>query len=277
MRNKVSQTIPYQFDTAYSPFSASQYEYALDWVAAQGFTGVELAIAYPQKVDAARLLQSTNSRNLSITTLSTGQVYGRDGLYLAAPEREIRDGAVGIIKGHIDLSAGIGFPPVTIGLLRGDGKTGDNAEQLQNFRAAMEECVSYALTQNVRLQIEPLNTRESSLFNTVGEVLAFIDSMGNPDNLGILYDTYHADFEKQDPVQLIQAAGKKLFNIHYADTDRQLPGFGNIDFIATHRAILATGYQGAFALEAMTKPSREFVLEHCKKSIFDIICATGEP
>ena len=277
MRNKVSQTIPYQFDTAYSPFSASQFEYALDWIAKQGFTGVELAIAYPQEVDATRLLQSTNSRNLSITTLSTGQVYGRDGLYLAAPEREIRDGAIRIIKGHIDLSAGIGSPPVTIGLLRGDGKTGDHSEQLQNFRAAMEECVSYALSQNVRLQIEPLNTRESSLLNTVGEVLAFIDSMGNPDNLGILYDTYHAGFEKLDPLQLIHAAGKKLFNIHYADTDRQLPGFGNIDFITTHRAILATGYQGAFALEAMTKPSREFVLEHCKQSIFDIIRATEEP
>ena len=276
MTNKVSQIVPYQYNTAYSPFSASEFEYALDWIAGQGFTGVEVAIAYPQKVNAAKLLKSVCSRSLQITTISTGQLYGLDRLYLASPDHKVRDRAVAIVKGHIDLSTMIGLPPVTIGLLRGAVKTGEESEQLCNFQIAMEECITYAFHKKVCLQIEPLNARESLLLNTVAETLDFIDMMGNPENLGILYDTYHAHFEKEEPFRMIREAGQKLFSVHYADTNRMLPGFGGIDFTTIHKEILATGYKGAFALKVITKPSREYILEHCKNSIFGIVNVTEE-
>jgi sugar phosphate isomerase/epimerase len=117
--NKVSQTIPYQIDTGFSPFKASEFNLALDFLEERNFTGAELAIAYPAQVDAKALLKQLESHHLTATTISTGQIYGLEGLYLSSFDESVRTRAVKVIKEHVDLSVDIGLPPVTIGLVRG--------------------------------------------------------------------------------------------------------------------------------------------------------------
>ncbi|MCL2163407.1 MAG: sugar phosphate isomerase/epimerase, partial [Oscillospiraceae bacterium] len=123
MINKVSQTVPYQFDTIYSPFKATEFEKALEWLADNGFSGVELAIAYPDAVNAAKLFASIKARSLTATTISTGQIYGFEGICLSSIENDVRKRAIKTVKGHVDLSCEIGMPNVTIGLLRGKSKS----------------------------------------------------------------------------------------------------------------------------------------------------------
>ena len=53
--NKISQTIALQFDTPFSPFAAVEFDYALEFLAEAGFTGVEIAIARMREVDAGAL------------------------------------------------------------------------------------------------------------------------------------------------------------------------------------------------------------------------------
>ena len=88
--NRISQTVPVQFDTCFSPFRAAEFPGSLACLAQTGFTGVELAVARPRDVDVPKLKDALLRANLVCTTLSTGQAYGLDGLYLSAPDPDVR-------------------------------------------------------------------------------------------------------------------------------------------------------------------------------------------
>jgi len=272
MRNIVSQTVPYQYDTIYSPFKAAEFEYAMDWLPDNGFTGVELAIAYPDDVNASKLLSSIESRGLVATSIATGQAFGRDGISLSSLDPDIRKRAVEIVKGHVNLSVETGMPNITIGLIRGKIGDDDRDRVYDALINAMDVCANYSYNKGVRLQVEPINHNETDLLNTVSETIQFLAELGNPENLGILYDTYHSDIDENGcETEAIAAAGSRLFNVHFADSGRQLPGYGTIDFSRTYEAVKKTGYSGPFALESMVTPSLEFVLKHSAKSILQFI------
>ena len=80
--NRLSQTVPLQYDTTFSPYAAVGWRAAFADLQQKGFTGVEIAVAYPDRIDADALLSEAQARSLAITTISTGQAFGRDGLYL---------------------------------------------------------------------------------------------------------------------------------------------------------------------------------------------------
>lgn len=269
--NKISQTVPLQYDTMFSPFSAAEFDTALDFLAGRGFTGVELAVARPKSVDRADLLKKLKAARLVVTTLSTGQAYTLDGLFLSSFDENVRNAAADLVKGHVDLSAEIGRPPVTIGLLRGKMEKGERTALLENLRRALELCIEYAQKNGVILQIEPINSGETVLINTVSEALEFIAALGNPENVGILYDTFHSFNEDGDMADAIRAARKKITNVHLADSHRGLPGYGHIDFGAVGQALREIGYKGAYALETLVIPDPEFVNKHCYESVIKSI------
>jgi len=269
--NKISQTVPLQYDTIFSPFGADEFDTALHFLAEKGFTGVELAVAYPRRVDTENLLKKLEDVKLAVTTLSTGQICGLDGLFLSSFDAEIRAGAVEVVKGHIELSARIGFPPVTIGLLRGQLEQGEKEALMQNLRQALRPCVEYAQKHGVTLQIEPIRKEETVLINNTMEALEFIGSLGWPEHVGILYDCFHSNLEDEDMVRAIRMAGKRITNVHLADSNRGLPGQGHIDFPAIHRALQEVDYCGAYALETLVVPDREFINRRCYDSVLAVI------
>ena len=271
MTNIISQTVPYQVDTGFSPFKASEFDSALDFLACEGFSGVEIAVAYPREVDPEELLRKLESANLAATTLSTGQICGLKGLFLSSDDEDVRAAAIDIVKGHVDLSVRIGRPRVTIGLIRGMMKEGDKRLLLENLRQALLPCFDYAAGKSVTLQIEPVNHKETLLINSVDEALDFIRVLGNPENAGILYDCYHSNIEDGDMVKAILKAGARITNIHLADSHRGLPGYGEIDFSAVRAATKDIGYTGAFALETLPIPDAGFINRNCFAAITGVV------
>ncbi len=267
MENKLSQTIPYQYDTIFSPFPAGAFSAALAFLEETGFTGAELAIAYPNKVNARALYKQLEAHHLTATTISTGQIYGLDGLFLSSMDADIRARAIGIIKGHIELSAELNSPNVTIGLVRGKLEPQDKKALLESLKRSLLPCIEYALKQGVTLQIEPINKAETSMLNSTYDVLSFLKELGDPENVGILYDTFHSNMEDGGMVEAIHAATGKIKNVHFADSHRGLPGYGDIDFKAVYRALEETRYKGAYALETLSIPSAEFVNAYCFESL----------
>lgn len=269
--NKISQTVPYQYDSIFSPFKANEFSIAMEFLAEKGFTGVELAIAYPAKVDASKLLKQLQSNHLAATTLSTGQIYGLEGLYLSSFDEGIRQRAIQILMQHIDLSTCLGYPYVTVGLIRGKLEKGEKTALLNNLKTALMPCVDYACKRNVTLQIEPICRAETALINTTYEALEFLRELGNPENLGLLYDTYHSNLEDNGMVDAIKAAAGRITNVHFADSNRGLPGSGTISFNSIYEAIQSTGYQGAYALETLLIPSEDYVKENFAASLKRIV------
>ena len=265
--NILSQTVPIQYDTVFSPYAAHQWREAFADVAQKGLTGVEIAVAYPDQADAAEIILHANRQHLVVTTLSTGQIYGMEGLYLTAPDESTRARAATVVRGHIDLSVKLGRPNVTIGLLRGKLEPGSREALEERLAGTLIPLCAYAGDRGVQLQLEAICKAETTIINNTAQCLAFIERLGNPASLGILYDSYHSNIEDGDMLEAVRLAGGKIFNVHLADSHRGLPGEGTIDFSAVCAAIRATGYTGAFALETLSVPSKEHVLAHYAHSI----------
>lgn len=269
--NRISQTVPIQFDTGYSPYPAADWRAAFADVAQKGLTGVELAVAYPGLVDAPDVYGEAQKHELAVTTLSTGQIYGLAGLYLTSPRAEVRQKAAEIVLGHIALSTRLGYPNVTIGLLRGKLEAESPKWLLECLAEALSPLCVRAREEGVKLQLEPINRGETSFLHTTDEALSFLRGMGEPEALGILYDTYHSHLENEDMGEAVRAAAGRIFNVHFADSGRGLPGEGRIGFAPVVSALRAAGYQGAFALETQCVPTREHVLTHYAGAIKSIL------
>ena len=258
---KISATITYQFDSLFSPFRASQFNEGLEWAKNNGLDGVEICISdYNDeipKVKATRIMQKISSLGLQVSTISTGQAFGREGISLAVKEKEFRDLAVSRIKEHIDAAA-VFNSCVTIGLIRG------KAGKFEHLHESMQTCVEYAMEKNVTLIIEPLNRYETDLINNSDEAVNFFKKLYNPPNLKILWDTFHANIEE---VGISNEVIKHIAHIHLADSNRHFPGFGHINFNAFFEQLVKFEYGGWLSLECLNKPFHNTTIDSIKKLI----------
>ena len=259
---KTSATVTLQYDTGFSPFAASEFAQALAWLADRGFTGAEICVADPRPVDAAGLKAQLDGLGLKVPTLSTGQARGLEGLSLTDADPQVRRRTVQRVKDHVDFAGRLGCPLVTIGLLRGLGQAGRQEDDLRLLAATLDECAGYAGSQDVKLALEPINRYETQLLNGVRETLALIAGLDSGQHVGVLFDTFHANIEEPDIGESLALLGNKLLHVHFADSNRWLPGDGHIDFTAVCRSLRLMGFRGYVSLETLNKPDRNYIREN---------------
>jgi 5-keto-L-gluconate epimerase len=146
---------------------------------------------------------------------------------------------------------------IIIGLLRGITRPGVDFGQAWRWVAnALRECCDEAGRRGVRIALEPVNRYETSLVNNVAEGLALIAEVTAP-NLGLLFDTFHANIEEPSIEASIAAAAGRLYHVHVADSNRWHPGAGHLDFARLLDAFRATGYAGFVSGEFMPLPDAD--------------------
>ncbi|MDF2500263.1 MAG: sugar phosphate isomerase/epimerase [Anaerosporomusa subterranea] len=265
--NKISATIPLQFDTGFSPFFAAEFDEALSWLAENRFDGIEICVSDPKRVNVEELNNKLRRHHLVVTAISTGQSRALEGISLTDSIREVRESAVQRLREHVDLAAAIGFPLVTIGLLRGAGNPGTKDRDLTYLAEALEVCAAYAGCRQVELMIEPINRYETTLLNTVDETVAFLASVVGGEQIGILFDTFHANIEEADICHSLEKLGDRLLHLHFADSNRWLPGMGHIDFSQICATLRKMNYGGYVSLETINMPDRMVVRSRSQTSL----------
>ena len=86
-------------------------------------------------------------------------------------------------------------------------------------------------------------------------------------NMGILFDTFHANIEEISMGESIQKANGRLFHVHIAGSNRWAPGCGHRDFKEISRAFSKIKHQGFGSLEALPKPCLENCLQESAEYI----------
>lgn len=110
-----------------------------------------------------------------------------------------------------------------------------------------------ARAQNIIIAIEPQRRVESNIINNVGEALAWVEAVNDP-NIQLMIDYYHFSIEKEDPA-VIAKVGSHLRHIHMANPDnRVMPlNWAEFDYAPFFAALRGIGYNRQIGLEASTQ------------------------
>lgn len=206
-----------------------------------GYDGVELAIADPRNIKV--------EEKMKVCAIGTGLSYTKYGLSLTDFDPTIRKKAIERTKEYIELGASLGAK-IIIGLIR--GKVMDALEKhIDLFISSLKEISKYAQKEEVEILLEPIN-RYETFINKAEEMIEIINKVGYGE---LLLDTFHMNIEEKDPVRTIETYGKYIGHIHIADSNREAPGRGHIDFKAIIKALARVGYNGFLSAEILPVPS----------------------
>ena len=112
----------------------------------------------------------------------------------------------------------------------------------------LSELTRFSKDFGVYLLLEPLN-RYSTPFccNTVDAM--FVTSNLNNDYFSILLDTYHMNIEEMNFSDSIIKSKDFLKHIHFADSNRKMPGLGHINFNSILKTLKKIQYNNYIGLE----------------------------
>lgn len=247
---RFSATVTLQYDTPFSPYPAREYEDALIWLKKSGFDGAEICISDYCNLDIKQISKQLQAHQLDCSTISTGQARGRENISLLQ-EGEGKQIAIHRLKEHIDAAALLGSK-VTLGLLRGRAADTEGKKRLAD---SLTDVLIYAQKKNVVILIEAINRYETNVLNTAWETRDFIENQleGNP-NVGILWDTFHANIEDARLEETISVMGNRLKHVHMADSNRMFPGYGHLDFEEIFQLLNDFGYEEYCSFECLNLP-----------------------
>jgi D-psicose/D-tagatose/L-ribulose 3-epimerase len=163
-----------------------------------------------------------------------------------------RQAAVDYMKWLIESAAALGAPVIcgpmfqTLGVFSGDGPTETEKQRVAQMLRAVADQAKQA---KVVLAIEPLNRFECYMLNTLADGAALVKRVNHP-NVGILFDTFHANIEEKDPIGAIRRHGKVIKHFHCSANDRGIPGEDHVDWAGTFAALHAIGYDNWLVIEA---------------------------
>ncbi len=171
---------------------------------------------------------------------------------LAHPDPAVRADAVAYLVGCLRFASEIGAPLVQM-LPSGETRLAPIAAREDEWRWSVEglrAAAREAERLGVRIAIEPLNRYEAYLVTTVQEALTYLDEVASP-WVGMTFDVFHMHLEERDLSEAIRAAGRRVWHVHVADTNRRGLGGGHLDIAAMVGALRSIGYAGALVFEVV--------------------------
>jgi sugar phosphate isomerase/epimerase len=176
---------------------------------------------------------------------------------LASPDPAVRATAVSYATKCVDLAATFEEPPffeiVPCPAQSEYPRTKVPYNTLRDgFLDSTEQIAKYAKERGVNIAIEPVNRFEAyaGFMNTIPEVMDVIESVGM-DNVYALADFFHVSMEDGPITDTLRCAGDRLVHIHLADSNRQSPGTGHIDFLDVIRTLNDIEFTGYMALDSV--------------------------
>ena len=220
----------------------------LDTIKEHGFDGIEFPLIQPARVPAAKIRAALAGRGLEATACGVLP----SGMSLISEDRAVREKTLAHMRECIQVAAACGVKILAgplyspVGYLPGRRRTEEEwrhaIESYQELEPALAGC-------GVTVALEPLNRFETYFLNTAEDAAALAEAIGHP-NVGILFDTFHANVEEKDVAAGFRTVGRHLRHAHASENDRGTPGTGHVDWRGVFAALRALDYDGWFTIES---------------------------
>ena len=172
-----------------------------------GLDGIELALKNAEEIDPVKLDQWLNATGLTVSCVSTGQVYADAGLMFTDEDEGKRSIVTKKFKEIIDLAADFG-QLVNIGRVR--GRLGEHPRKSKEFfKRVVTEICEYADRREVTLILEPVNRYEIDFINSVVDGVSVLRELDIP-NLKLMPDTFHMNIEEAQLGDAFHRAGNRV-------------------------------------------------------------------
>ena len=112
----------------------------------------------------------------------------------------------------------------------------------------LSELTRFSKDFGVYLLLEPLNRYSTPFCCNTADAM-FVTSNLNNDYFSILLDTYHMNIEEIDFSDSIIKSKNFLKHIHFADSNRKMPGLGHINFNSILKTLRKIQYNNYIGLE----------------------------
>lgn len=217
-------------------------------IASWGFDGVELPMFAHDGSPWKKLATVLDDLGQGRTVVSVLP----QGANLIGEEAGERKAAVEFLKKCVDSCKTLGADALAgpicspVGRLVGRGP---NESEKKWAAEGLRMLGEYAKGAGIAISVEPLNRFETYFINTQADSSALIDAVGL-ENVGILYDTFHANIEEKSVNGAITHAGKRINHIHISANDRGTPGEDHVHWDDNFSAMKEIGYDGWLTIES---------------------------
>ena len=217
-------------------------------IKAAGFDGVEIPMYRGREFPVADVRRGLADNGLECTICSIMV----DGLSMISDDASVRAKAVEQVKENAAATAACGGKIIAgplyspVGYLAGRRRTEDEWKRAVDCWRQLGPTFA---EQGVTAAIEPLNRFETFFLNTAEDAARFCDQVNHP-NVGVLFDTFHANIEEKDIAAGYRKVGRHLKHVHMCENDRGTPGSGHVEWKPVIEAIRSTGYDGWLTIES---------------------------
>ena len=218
-----------------------------------GYAGVELNLT-PQVLSRLDELEvAARDHELVIPSMLTGAAYV-EGLCLSSSDPAIRQRAVARLQSYLPIATRFDSLLV-VGLLQGL-RSDEPDTDVANERIAdgLRQVGEAALSQGVKLVIEPVNHLQVGFNNCVAEVQRLIAAIDVP-VFAPMVDTIHMNIEETSLTAPIAGCGATLGHVHLCESNGGILGRGNIDFKSVLQALASVNYSGFASVKVYRKAS----------------------
>ena len=241
----IQLTLPISYGTD------KNFRRVLELLQQYNFSGVELNIEKPDRVDPANLKSYLSGFGLRLSMFATGASAKLLNLSLSSPKKRGRKKSVKKCKQFIQfaqtLEAGI-----IMGFLKGPSSL-DPILNRGYFQESLGELEPFAMKHRVPVWVEATNRYESAVANSVSDAYETISAFSDNPFLRLLPDTFHMNIEEKDTTKALIEYAPYYDSLHISDNNRFFPGFGGIDFSRIFKCLKRIDFQGGVGIEGNMK------------------------
>ena len=213
-----------------------------------GFDGVEVPLFRASEFAASDIRKGLDENGLECTVCSVLL----PGFSLISDDASVRKKTVthmqDLIKAASEVRAQVIAGPLysPVGYLPGRRRTADEWKWAVEGHQALGDTLT---RHGVTMAIEPLNRFETFFLNTAADAAKLCAEINHP-NVGVLFDTFHANIEEKEIGAGYRTVGRHLKHVHTCENDRGIPGSGHVEWPSVFAALQDLKYDGWLTIES---------------------------